>query len=67
MNGVSSQRRAVSRHTLSTRTPLPEVTFVSADAAALRAVETLHEYIADELNVRRVQTAPLAEMGGAAA
>ncbi|EOD13546.1 hypothetical protein EMIHUDRAFT_427789 [Emiliania huxleyi CCMP1516] len=64
------ERRALSTrtpnkaHTLSTRTPLPEVTFVSADAVALRAVETLHEYIADELNVRRVQTAPLAEMGG---
>ena len=36
-------------------------------AAQPRVVEAVHEYIADELNVRRVQTAPLAEMGGAAA
>ena len=50
------------RHNLSMRTPLPEVTLVHQDPAALRAIARLQSYVADELNVRTVKTALVAEV-----
>eukprot|EP00966_Prymnesium_polylepis_P082170 1903351-Prymnesium_polylepis.1 len=44
------------RHKLSMRTPLPSVTFIHKDQAALDAVGRLQSYIAEELNVREIHT-----------
>ena len=45
------------RHKLSMRTPLPCVTFIHKDQAALDAVKRLEPYIAEELNVREIRCA----------
>jgi len=45
------------RHKLPMRTPLPSVTFIHKDQAALDAVKRLQAYIAEELNVREIHTA----------
>jgi len=50
------------RHLLSMRTPLPEVTLVHQDQAALDAVHLTEAYIKDELNVRTVKTALVSEV-----
>ena len=50
------------RHNLSMRLPLPELTLVSRDPAALAAVKRLEAYISDELNVRVVSTALVADV-----
>mmetsp|Transcript_53428 Transcript_53428/g.138158 ORF Transcript_53428/g.138158 Transcript_53428/m.138158 type:complete len:588 (-) Transcript_53428:341-2104(-) len=47
---------------LSLRTPLPEVTLVHQNPAALEAVKRLQSYIADELNVRAVSVALVADV-----
>jgi len=51
---IEKGRTLRERHTLSTRTPLPEVTLVSGEEGALRALRSLSEYVAEELNVRKV-------------
>lgn len=56
MQQVIVNGRAVrDRHNLSMRTPLPEVTLVHKDPAALGAVLRTQAYIAEELNVRSVR------------
>ena len=63
MRQVIEKGRAIrDRHNLNMRTPLPEVTFVHREADALRAVDTLQAYVAEELNVRSVRTALVADV-----
>ena len=50
------------RHLLSMRTPLPEVTLVHQDKAALDAIHLTEAYIKEELNVRTVKTALVSEV-----
>lgn len=55
MQGIIEKGRAIrDRNDLGMRTPLPEVTLVHKDAAAIAAVKRLESYILDELNVRQV-------------
>jgi len=44
------------------RTPLPEVRLVHLEQRALDAIKRTEAYIADELNVRTVQTALVQEV-----
>ena len=63
MQQVIEKGRGVrDRHNLSMRTPLPEVTLVHKDRAALEAVKRLEGYIREELNVRTVKTALVSEV-----
>ena len=63
MQEVIVNGRAIrDRHNLSMRTPLPEVTLVHKDAAALASINRLTEYVAEELNVRSVKTALVSEV-----
>jgi len=50
------------RNKLSMRTPLPEVTLVHKDKAAIDAIRRLETYIMDELNVRKVSAALITEV-----
>ena len=63
MQNVIVNGRAIrDRHNLSMRTPLPEVTLVHRDAAALAAMKRTEAYVLEELNVRSVKTALVSEV-----
>jgi len=63
MQQVIVNGRAIrDRHNLSMRTPLPEVRLVHLEQRALDAIKRTESYIADELNVRTVQTALVQEV-----
>lgn len=59
---IEKGRAIRDRNTLSTRTPLPEVTFIHHDPAALKAVESLQAYVKEELNVRSLSTALVSQV-----
>ena len=63
MQEITVVGRAIrDKNLLSLRTPLPEVTLVHQDQAALDACKLTEAYIKEELNVRSVKTALVADV-----